>query len=711
MYRPRCKQYILIFVYITSAVAGQEFMTGFIDKKPIQIAVDSNDMFYVDYGEDILRFSFSIDAHIHWADAGENYGNCSSTNRVAPDGTVYGIITSSNRPEKSDTTYFRMNLASWRSGDYTCSNLFDWSHTSGAKGFSDFSLSSLRVSKKGSLFFVIEHSYTDPKGDWQTDLLHYFEGVRIEPERFRLLEMEHFPASPAGVTVSADLVFVKDGNGLPLQVDRGSRYSRSLVEDGLGEQHVFFHDPADRSFYHRFFRKDTGNVVDICVDAAESGMDNVAFAAGIRIWTIHYFYRGPFNKGLLVTVNDAVDESIEKQFVLDASKKRNSGWDLVGAQSSTGRVLFTYISDKNINKREFVLINRVEDMEAMGRNLAEYGHPGGAVHAEKEGIDLEKGEAEALASAHLKPRKVMDLYISGGMQYVFWRSMVGLPSESGVADPYEAKYKHSDAFMESVMCECRLGETVLGVEVVTKLTEESVDLGELEGVKDIVDWRAYVGWDKLFGNFDVQLALNQAKSTVFFEDGSGQAPPHEFDMDFTELRFAMLDYRRQHFGALVQIYDFYQPVYIYKAPADSTSYSFHSQAIGDIKATNIFGHYGYTTLDYLVKYETAVSQLYFDGEVIGGISLAEYTDEVATTGKTPKIEYQFGFGGNIEAGWIAYGRLESLGGFGGAFKIGYRVSYVHIGSADKPEPLSESLSHDTYYFAYERDEFRHGPII
>jgi len=701
----------LIGLLVSQVVIGQTFLEGFPNKKPKQILNDQKDRFFLDYGSLVYVLLNKIEYIVKPCDPNSKYKSNAFDNAVSPQGIIYSIFKSSYSPKDSKTTYYNLYIAKCAKTKCKYKRLASWSYTGGSKSYTSYSASPLRISKKDGVFFTVNYFYYS-KDYRKSETYYYYNTRKISQERYFQLLSQNFPPPRSGIDVAGNVSFKVSGREEKYSVDRSIRYTRTVVWDKNEVPHIFFHNPIDRSFYHHFYSHDENAVIETKVDTAESGMENVAFVADEKIWSIHYFYRDPFHKGLLVSIQ-AYDGQIIRQFVLDASNTRNSGWDLIGGKSSTGRILLTYLSDKNNNQREFCLLKKVEELEILGNNLAKYGHPKGEGYLEKAPSERREKLIQELASAHLKGRRNFVLNLGTGIQHVAWSVDVGEPEEeSGVQKPYKPKYQLSDSLMNIYSLEGKYGRTNFGIELTSKLIDEEVDHAGSKEIKQLNKWKGQLGWERLFYNFDVKIQMEETATTVFFEDESNQVAPRKFDMDFQETKLSLLTLKRHHFGLLHQTYNFFQPIYIYLVDVGSTEYEYNSQAIGEIQATNLALHYGYSTLDYLVKYETDISNWFFDGEIRGGFSFADFEGDLQRTGYIkPKTENSFFYGAQVEAGWIWYKRWKRLKQMGMAIKLSYRADYSRIGSSDKPKDKEEPSDTKEYFFNFERTELREGPVL
>jgi len=486
--------------------------------------------------------------------------------------------------------------------------------------------------------------------------------------------------------------------------------------------HVFLHDPSDRSFYHYFYHQNTGTVLEQQIDRGESGAEHVVFVTDKEIWSIHYFYRDPFNKGLLVTVSNVLDGKMIKQFVFDASKVRNTGWDLVGGQSSNGRILFTYLSDSQKKQREYVLLDGVEDLARLADNLKVYGHPKGDGFLQSIAKEDREKLIQDLVSSYQKELRNLILNYSIGTQYVWWEAFVESPSVgSDEITPYEPKYQFSDALMSSFSIEGHFYSFNFGIEAVTTSVDEKIEDSSSDETKQLNRWKGKLGWEKIFFDFDVQLETEQTTTTVLFEDHSDQVPTQTFSLSFKETKLSLLTFKRHHFGLISQTYNFIQPIYVFQAPKGSTEFLLESQALGEVEVSNWLLHYGYSTIDYLNKYETDFQDWFIDYEFQVGTSSVSFNKELQSVGdNTPSFDRGRADGVQLEFGWISYRRWEFLNQIGGAIKLSYRGDYFSVGDfdrtylnegdVDRPEDRHTNSTDETKT-VFQRAELRHGPIF
>lgn len=713
------RQFILLLFLSTATCAFAEaslYLDNLPNKKPKQILTDNTDRFYIDYNSKIYIYHRELESVLRIRDPKKNYSSYLFDTKVTPTGDIYSLTISQYRPKKSKTTNYRLAIAKCDKSNCTFKNLGGWH--SGEKSPS-YSASKLKISKQGNVFFSVDYTFLSGK-KWKTNTTYYINSKKTTKDTYKSSLTRDFKTTASvnfGGSQSSsksEIAFYKGGKKLTYKKARKSRYTLSSLYDNNDLPHIFFHNPVDRSFYHHFYSPHEGQVKEVIVDSAESGWENLVFSNKDELWTVYYFYRDSFNKGLQVVRSDSQTGDIVDRFLIDASDVRNSGWELSGAQSSENRILMTYLSDTNNNIREFVLLDDVADLKnILGENFKNYGHPKGSGYLPKQDAQSMNNYIATLNSSHRSSYRSNYLNAGTGIQYVNWSARSGEPDDdSNVATPYDVDYELNASVLSIASLEGKFGSTNFGLKFAKEVAGKEVK----ENVKDESGYLSKIsgriGWDKLFFNYDFSFQYEKSSSTVIFTDNSGQVPSKNFTLDYSEMKFSLLNIKRHHFGYIYQEYNFYQPVYIYSIGKDAKAYQFFGQAIGSVEANNHLFHYGYSTLDYLTKYETGIRQWFFDGEIRLGFSRASFQDDTAsTTDLSPSKEWEFLIATQLEVGYIWYKRWKRFAKMGGAVKLSYRVDFSHIGSADKPDDLEEASSKQDFTYSYERTEIRHGPLI
>ncbi len=719
----------LILLFVLCGMSGKAYSSVFLthlpDTKPKQILADKNDQFFVDYGRRIYVIGQKPLYNVVIKDPTAGYVSYRFNNTVSPTGKIYSLTSASHRPEKSKITFYRLSIAECEKE--FCQYTLLATSTS-KKDSSYYSPGVLFTSNQGNVFFTLDYHYKSGK-DWHSRTDYFYNKKKVSEGRYLSEKRKNFPLKPESVEIVNDnkswssrlsnkvyqkVQFKYKGKIYAYEEERSSRYKRTIVYDKDGLPHLFFHNPKGRGFFHHFFSPSEKKVKEIIVDQAESGLESIAFTFGNDIWSVHYFYRDPFNKGLLVTQQDSRIGTILDRFVIDASETRNSGWELMGAQSSNNRIFMTYLSDKNSKQREYVMLDNATQLKTvLGSNLAKYGNPKGKGQLDHIALENRVAHIRKLQLSNARSIRSGYINIGTGIQQVLWTVKSIEPNdESNVQTPYLPEYDLSASLLNIVSAEGKFGRVNFGLELATKYVDQKAEQSRSQAAKDFNKISGKIGWERFFMDFDFSFQYENMTSRVLFNDASGQVPTRDFTMKFDEMKFSLLTLNRHHFGYIFQQYNFYQPVYIYSIAEGATSYNFVGQAIGDIDANNHMLHYGYSTLNYLSKYETQARQWFLDGEVRGGLSLADFSSETRVIGaQKPSNEMTFVFAAQLEFGYVWYKRWKWLHQLGGIMKISYRLDLSGIGSPDKPKDLEEAATENSQIFKFGRGELRHGPLL
>lgn len=716
-----CHVTTFVFVIVIATYSALSVSATFINdlpkSKPKRILIDDNDQFYIDYKKSIYVYSDKLEYYVFLRDPHKNYHSTTFDTAISPDGRIFSLMESVNTLKKSKISHYRLLIAECKREKCEYTNLYAWNS---GENTDSYSVGKLQISKSNNVFFTATRSYKIGK-KWLTQINYHINKRKVSGSVFRTVNERNFPNIAKSIRLvnkrgllSSDVLFNVHGQEVAFSEKRTSRYTRSQLYDKNGMPHIFFHNPIDRAFYHQFYSKESKTIEEVVIDSAESGWQNIAFNAGDEIWSLHYFYRDAFNKGLAVTRHNIENGLVTGSFVIDASETRNTGWDLIGAKSSNNRILFSYLSNSNNKTREYVMLDDVKNLnDDLGENFSKYGHPQGDGYLNHIPVKNRKTHIAILNSSYSKILRSGHFNFGTGLQRVFWDVKSGEPDEdSNVSTPYLPKYKLSASILTILSAEGKYGGFNFGLEYATQLVDNNVKNSGFDTAKPVNKMMVKVAWNRLLFNYDFAFQFEKTASDVLFTDESNQVASKIFTVDFSEIKFSLLKLNRQHFGYLYQKYNFYQPIYIYKILKDSKSYNFAGQAIGNINVNNHFFHYGHSTVDYITKYETKISQWFFDGEARGGVSLADFKDDtVITGGETPGNEFALAFAAQLEMGYIWYKRWKSLNQLGGVIKLSYRVDYSRIGTSDKPEDKDDVASKDGFEFNFERTELRHGPLV
>ena len=686
---------ILCLFLLEPCLWAYQQIHGLPDRKPNLVLVDGKDRFYLAYGKMIYVVGQRIENKIKVINKPHSLNYHYQVNRA---GNLRALFSTKRKIKEATKT----KPAEWEVRHYI--KIYEGRRSRVRELPQRLGIRESKIGRDDRWYLWL---HAEPLGIRKLDD-YYIDGdkvgrVEYESNRKRNLrpksgiETERSPSEPNELALSK--------NGYPLRAKKArSRYQTSMVWDQSEAPHLFYHNRKSRSFVHRFYDPAQNQVVDQVLDQAESGLENLALTQGNEIWTLHYFYRDSFNKGLLATVMGPRGR-IKRQFVVDASAKRNSGWDLAGARSSRGRVFLTFVSDQKEQTRHFLILNNLRDIEReLAANMKQTGHPLGRGHAQ--GASREE-IAQALVS-HRQERASFELYLGAGLQQLTTIITVPLPDEADT--PYQPEYQVAGNLLNLFEMEGRVGSTSFGIQATKKLIQE--ESGAEDKAGNLTHLSGQLGWEKLFFDYDVKFSTRQMSTEIRFQDHSDQIEPFRFQHRFTEYKVALLPLKRHQFGVIYQEYNFYQPVYLYLKPEGELSYQLAGQAFGKLDVSNTMLFYGYSTSDYMTRYETEGSDWYMDGQIHGGFSTATF-EETSGNGQgiTPRQNTGV-FGLQAELGWLLYSRFAALNGAGGFVKLAYRADWAQIGgNNDRPSDADEPSDKDDYIYGYSRREIHHGPLV
>lgn len=679
----------VLFLLLFQSVHAVQYIEGMPNKAPGSIFADAQSRFYLDYGGSMLVYTKPDNQRvIHF---NRKYGRMTVNSRhssVTADGTVISFATASysEYQKKIVDGKEKSVLVVIETGSFLefCQQQCKSQRMNGSLEGKAYNRDA-----KDNLYYAIKHN---------KKLKYYINTRSVSARQYRNSARSAFPARMyrrAGM-LDDQIVVDYQQNGKKIQHKSRFRGRYTLLWDKQGNPHAFFHDPETRSLRYQQVHLNSSEFLDSYVDADESGIENIAFVDGQNIWVIHYFYRTPFSKGLLASQLDNRG-TVLKQFVLDASHDRNTGWDLRGNRAPDGRILLTYLIDQDNNKRIYLLLNSSRELVQLGDNLAAYGHIDGINGLTGLSV-IEKQElGQELANGFREEVKSYGLALGVGAQYAFWHY---------VADD-EFEYDIDNAIVNLVEFQGKLFNIDYGVEY----AQEVVTANASAGGSDVIEYfGAYVGWEKLLYNFDFKINLEQSTTNVRLTD-TRDSSFLDYEMDYVGFKFTLLTQKRSQFGLVYQNYNEFRNIKRHRW--NLFNWSQVNEGVGEVD-TSIFAlHYGYTTISYLEKYGVSENRSYFDFEARLGVATHSYIGDSTTQwgGESPSIDSSILIGTQLETGWVWFRRWKSLGGIGGYIKAGYRIN-IDLVDAETHDPDEDGGTDvNTRFFIESSTMIRHGPLF
>jgi hypothetical protein len=490
-----------------------------------------------------------------------------------------------------------------------------------------------------------------------------------------------------------------------------SSYRWHLLADEVGNVHAVWFEPGARALHHGTLPPGAGVFTETLVDAAESGFESHAEVIGTAVHVWYYFYRNAFYKGIRHVERPLHGGVGPAPRDILYSETENMGWGVVASPRLQQDGTFCYGTGQSA--RLTLSMNQAPEITG--------------------GQCTTVASLQAVAAQPPRfPRYRPFFFMAGGGVWArpWWMWTVQPdPQEDlqGRGDPFALRYRIGSAIQNEAVLEGRVGRTRLGLSYARSLAQEVEDvvLGGLDLPPVVAaQLRGVISYDRLIANHDLQLQFRSSQMNVTVRDDNDpdNAQTNVFiQSDATEVWVSALNIYRMRYGLRYQNFATSVPVYTYGVGANQTEYQYlpSLSGVAPVRMHDIGVIFGYSLLDYAVKYETRVSRLYLDTTLGAGIALAEFLDGANSplAGlpdgelRTPIVLSLFG---EAEVGWLAYRRFASLSQAGLYAKIGLRTWLEWRGSSGRPserESSDEGFDEARYQSTFQLTDLRLGPFL
>jgi len=387
------------------------------------------------------------------------------------------------------------------------------------------------------------------------------------------------------------------------------------------------------------------------------------------------------------------DGKISDQFAIDASADLNIGWDLRAARAPNGKILLTYQHDTRTGARHYWLLDGAQDLRLMAQRLAVYGEVT-QEHGDASPAQLEQGQL--LTEGFNKNYKFFTFTAGTGAQYAFWN--------------YSYKGPINYRIDNSIVNIIELGGQIRGVNFGLEYGKHLVDVSGANSAVSTVG--SFIGWDRLLFDFDFKLSIEKSDTTVYMTDDSN----HTYDRDYLQRYYAakliLLTPRQTSFGVFYQQYNQIRLINKERILQGSTHWNLVASGLGDVDVKIFAAHAGYSTADYLLKFETQSRQFYTDAYgIIGAKFQTLRGNSVSAWGATPDIRKGLVMGGGLEYGYLWYKRWNTRLNVGGLIKLAYRIDLQYMADGAGHEDEDKAVDSDrTEYYTDNGYTLRHGPV-
>ena len=473
-----------------------------------------------------------------------------------------------------------------------------------------------------------------------------------------------------------------------------SAYDWHFVSTGRGVSYVIYYEPQSRSLRYAGVTS-AGMQADVSIDTAESGFESdvVVDDAGVHIW--YYFYRNAFNKGIRIAQLDGNGHVVGPVQVL-TSEVFNFGWGVAASSMSSGSSLVCFGEGQSARL-------------SLGGNQSPEVPSGWCVR-------IPAGETRVTVAEPRFPRYRPFFFMAGGgVWYRPWEMWSISPNSEDLdgAVAYDLRYDVGAALQTEATLEGRVGRTRLGMSWAQSIASDVEDELFADAPPLLArQLRGLISVDRLLGNHDLQLQFRSSRMRAEIQDfSSNQFTPGLIETQASEVWLSAMNIYRMRYGLRYQNFDTQIPVYEYFRQGGQASFSFREARVQPTRMHDIGLIFGYSLLDYAVKYETRMSRFYLDTVLGAGVAIARPTGAAEKTEKTPVTFSAFG---ELEAGLLLYRRFAGLGQLGFYTRIGARVWGEWRGFAGKPkdaETDEENFDDDETRAQFNLVDVRYGPFI
>ncbi len=708
------------------------YLEGLPNFKPNPILIDKQDRFFIPFGPQVYVITQRVETIIRlkWPEA--HFRGSVFNYEVSSDGAIYALFKVSYRPRRSKTTYYRIYFASCQSRgvhDYHCryNSVANWSFSEGQLHTLTYHYDGLSIADNDQLFFRLHYTYRPGlKAPIIRRTFYYLNGGKVDFSKYKHQFDLSFPVKERLLDFAGGNDFLIHGKEMRHPNDRGDRYTHLKIFDQKQVPHIFFHDPEDRSFYHNFWSPSLKKIQEVRIDRAESGLEALVFEHGKYLWSLHYFWRNPFNKGLALTKMDVESGEILSQSLIDSSKVRNSGWDLAGRKSSHHRLFLSFLIDKYKNTRLALIFKTPAHLPLLAEKFKKEGHPlGHKALLQEAGPDIKQSDKKTkyvneLNTAFQKPLKEDYLDFGTGL---LWSHKTGQVLEASaskvISAPLKPKMDYRPSWLSTLSFQGKYGGSHLGLSYALKFVDDKVDESFSEDLAKYYHYlKGFLAWERLLFNFDLRISFESETSPYFIKDESGQHKTTFASQGYQQSKLSLLTLDRQiYFGfGYEKFTSLWQSFYALKRSIGETSYKLKTQGMGITDISTYSFHLGYSTLDYLLKYETKVASFFGDGEFGLGAAQSKVQSYKQYGGfsqeSIEELGYQFYFLLKGDIGYIFHRKYENpLWGF--SVKLSYRLDFLTMGYSEVPsfEESDEPAKQERVEKFWGHTLFRHGPFM
>lgn len=463
-----------------------------------------------------------------------------------------------------------------------------------------------------------------------------------------------------------------------------SAYDVRAVAGGDGFLYLFYYEPNSRTA-RVAVSQDGVNFHDQVLDTRESGWQLDAVPTEDGAIAVYYYFRNTYNKGLRVAALHA-GKLVRPPQAIMREDRWNAGWHPHLVSDGPRGAWLTYLSNVEAETRVWTQLGSAKE-------LLQYA-------SFDSGDDSED--------------QYKDWFLQAGIGgwYTWWTLFDAAPKPEDVdgATLHEAKYRVEPSLLLSANLEGRYGPIDVGLSYAQNyLDDKSKSLGEANKVLS-----GSIKIEDLLPGHDVKVegvwgSYHGRVRRPVDDQADAQLP---LDTRYLDLHLFALNQWRIKYGLAFNRFRAPTALMAYYAPKDQTHYLYAGSELRDVTYNNVDLAIGYSKLDYLAKYENSYFGPILDGGLAGGLTFASF-DAISTPVGDVKSEVGLHLRGNLQAGWLAMGRVRSLSGLGFYVRPSYLAEFgVMTAGLSRPKDREQKdATKDDTSANFLLYSLRHGPWL
>ncbi len=439
-----------------------------------------------------------------------------------------------------------------------------------------------------------------------------------------------------------------------------------------GWLYLFYHDPSEESAMVAL-SQDGQTWTPQIIDEKESGWQLDAAVGNGKVFALYYYFRNSFNKGLRVVAFEG-GKIVQGPSTIVRQAEHNTGWYPFLGVSSSGSVWMTYWDNVLEESRAWARVNSVKDLSQ---------------HAIKETGRWEDS--------------YKNWYLQAGVGgwFAAWQlfDITPDPADTDQVAIGESRYTLASTLLSTVAFEAELFGASLGLSYARSIIKDAQGALKEQVDDDAVDFfSGQLKIDKIFPGHDVKVQFTTGRyqgfaepgDNVIFEQGQGGggflgATGLPIDTQYVDAQALFLNKWRLKYGLALTSYTLPMTLHTWHAPQDQAAYQFTGSFFRQTDNTSIKALFGYSTLDYVSKYENRYNGLILDLYVDGGLSLLSF-DTIALPGVEEPVDdaLTLDLRLSLNVGWLFFKRWYNTLGFGFYIQPAYMVEGSLTGLPARP---------------------------